>query len=770
MAITQPNKEKGLLSEFDLRNLKLFSVRTLGSALIGNQQVYVLFLSLLNDSDFQLRKDLAKFLALSSIQKSNPYYFHSERRCGVKSIDDRPLKGFSCYMLKDLVAHTSKVSDTSSPFEIEAIGLWSFFLTRHMFVECMCLKNSPSPLQSIASVFSHILNLPLDSNNVSLAFVNIVWGIFLGSSHHIQIPQASFQDFCATTIIPPCNNDVLDLGFEILMKFRSSSSSLIRIRILELCCILVGKNAIGAELNADYIMLQKIYQIISGGLKINEASGFIPIDELDRTEDIESIASDLIDFGLRKHTISLIGNFSKPTEPVYLEYNILTKQNDLKGLNNSQAAPRKMTAASTIAPMFESRDKPCDEPEIDHVNEQVTTKNGFTSNEINILNMHVNKLSEPFSHMIKSFNESKDNKMEPLPVDRDSERDAAFQSFDFEDFSVTAEPNINDYSAINLHNDHEMTFEELQSPIRAANGLNDIIQSMTIEYQSNYSRLEENLDNTLRKEINQAIQHDVVDSKISANVNNVQDRENKENVHPAHGNSMNVGATTESKYLERTNLIQNHGDFDSIVFQPNSQIVLPFTKRNISRAIKRAIQLLIFGSDTLNLFNYWEVYSKGLLRGRFSNKSLSKEYWDFKRIVPLHPILKEVFLIDFYILIELLQDFEMDYVEDGTEEQCFSLWISGLYSIHRHLSPLSLSLFQMEKQLKAPISTSEAIIIIRDRISVVRMTMQNTSYSGINLSKLVLDAEEDSNLQTQSRVFGSMAQLTTLFESWLKCL
>ena len=200
-------------------------------------------------------------------------------------------------------------------------------------------------------------------------------------------------------------------------------------------------------------------------------------------------------------------------------------------------------------------------------------------------------------------------------------------------------------------------------------------------------------------------------------------------------------------------------------FLQNSQIVVPSMKSRMTKAIQLVNRHLVFGFDQQST-DYFQIYKNGLLCGRLAGTSCSNTHQAI--VKPLHPLLKDLFLLDNHILSELLKDFDLPSinVEDSSDVQ-LSDWIIGLESLHRHFSPISKSIFQMEGEMKVSLRIEEAMIIVRDYISLAKIT-QSSLLREDEVSKLH-STMGDINVSS-SRVMGSMIKLSSSFSNWLQVL
>jgi hypothetical protein len=184
------------------------------------------------------------------------------------------------------------------------------------------------------------------------------------------------------------------------------------------------------------------------------------------------------------------------------------------------------------------------------------------------------------------------------------------------------------------------------------------------------------------------------------------------------------------------------------------------------KAVQLVMSHLVFDVEQTGI-DYFQLYKYGLLSGRLVNSScfgVSKS-----NVKPLHPSLKQVFLLDNCILSELLKDFDLPYINmDESLSSQLTRWITGLESLHRHFLPLSKSIFKFEAKIKVGLRLEEVLVLVRDYISLTKMAQTN-SIREDDVSKIHSTFNSIGDINS-SRIMGSMLQLNNAFSNWVQVL
>ena len=217
----------------------------------------------------------------------------------------------------------------------------------------------------------------------------------------------------------------------------------------------------------------------------------------------------------------------------------------------------------------------------------------------------------------------------------------------------------------------------------------------------------------------------------------------------------------KSDYKEES--ILNAGE--SFLIHQSALIKLPFAKRNITKSIPLMIRHLIFSKNDSESIDYFRIYSHGLLYGSLQLRTIDLKTIPFsKGVKPLHPMIKNIASLDMHIILELLQDFEMQNLT--IQDELFS-WICGLTDVHRHLLSLSRSIHEVEYQLKRDLTIAECLVMIRDKLSIIKLSINNSLFTEADIDKL---GSADNLGIEKSRVIGSMILLEDNFSKWLSYL
>ena len=208
-------------------------------------------------------------------------------------------------------------------------------------------------------------------------------------------------------------------------------------------------------------------------------------------------------------------------------------------------------------------------------------------------------------------------------------------------------------------------------------------------------------------------------------------------------------------------LIRNN---TSIISQ-QGQISIPLVRPLIQDKIRNLLKHVVFENPSLDV-DYLDLYKGGLLSGELQNLDLnlnaitSREDYFCKS---LHPILKEVFLLDNTLLLDLVLDWEppttKKLLSAESKDEKFLKFVAGLVSFTRHLYPLSENLQKMSLKLNQQLSCAQAMILVRDKISIIKLL--------VNSSRTGLIDHQDS---TKSKISASISQLNMAIIDWISIL
>ncbi|KND00888.1 uncharacterized protein SPPG_03988 [Spizellomyces punctatus DAOM BR117] len=145
-----------------------------------------------------------------------------------------------------------------------------------------------------------------------------------------------------------------------------------------------------------------------------------------------------------------------------------------------------------------------------------------------------------------------------------------------------------------------------------------------------------------------------------------------------------------------------------------------FIRPRLRNAVDMVLKAIVFSR---NLDAQIEYRS-----GRLSAPSEDEEGSDksnasnAQRLHPLHPLLKGVFSLDPILLLQYCSTLDMTDLARAVSLHKTAQWHEGLTVIHRHLLPLSRILFELEAQLHEHLTEAQALVIVRDQVTVVKLT------------------------------------------------
>jgi hypothetical protein len=230
--------------------------------------------------------------------------------------------------------------------------------------------------------------------------------------------------------------------------------------------------------------------------------------------------------------------------------------------------------------------------------------------------------------------------------------------------------------------------------------------------------------------------------------------------------SENVSVSISGKFILIDSSIDQN--LDSIIIHQYPQVVLPFLRKSSAECIHSLLNHIKF-SEVEQPVCYQQLYSTGLLTGRFKNTTLGTI--EEINIVQLHFILKKVFELDSTLLIDLLQDWELPTptsILNQSHSDLLENWIKGLESLHKHFIPLSKGIHKMEACLKDKVSLAQALVLVRDKISIIKLSTQGGRKEDKG-SSLSLGFGKLGDV-SGSRYLGSMLFLDENVLEWAKVL
>ncbi|KAJ3319804.1 hypothetical protein HDV06_005925 [Boothiomyces sp. JEL0866] len=205
---------------------------------------------------------------------------------------------------------------------------------------------------------------------------------------------------------------------------------------------------------------------------------------------------------------------------------------------------------------------------------------------------------------------------------------------------------------------------------------------------------------------------------------------------------------------------------ESMIIQTVAPVSIPIMKKTLIKAVELSVKHLRFGKD-VELVNYYSIYCNGLHNGYLSRARITVDIPQIF-VETLHPALKEAFLLDSSLFGEVLAELSLEYPPNSTKTTDILLeWIKGLITVHRQLLPLSVSFRQMEKQLKKPLSLGQGLVLIRDKISIIKLTSQSKLTEN-DMIRVQSTFDLNSTFGSINRVYNAAAPFDDSLKSWMK--
>ncbi|KAK5665022.1 hypothetical protein QVD99_008556 [Batrachochytrium dendrobatidis] len=229
----------------------------------------------------------------------------------------------------------------------------------------------------------------------------------------------------------------------------------------------------------------------------------------------------------------------------------------------------------------------------------------------------------------------------------------------------------------------------------------------------------------------------------------------------------NVSKTRQSNSDSKADVLNNHvpAISNSIVVYSTDLVANPLVRSRLFSAMELALRHLVFDTIQKQTINYSELYGDGLVYGSLLSlatlpvsQGMSKNESNKRRIrtdddmddfivkEALHPALKLVFRLDQPLLIDACVDVSIPTDDQLKHRDRLSSWLHALTLVHRHLLPLSRILFKAEWRMKSKITEAQALVIVRDQISVSRQTGGGSiraATRGLQMLKAALEADND---------------------------
>ncbi len=729
----------------EVTKIRIFSCKALSELLQTRAEYKAIMESLMDDSNSIIRLHAAKGLAFYHLNiASTSLTHHPYHLCSKLNNDHTNLNMVS--IIEQLLL---KSPDHLSNLEIESYRLLYFHFTKHILFSCGILKQSPIPYHAIATLMRFIMSSwkTIEEKHQYLGF-QVISGILLGSG--AEILDCEIESSSISTL-PPCDIDVLSLAFQSLLLCRLSQFQFIRKCALQLCASLVGMGFTGRSWKPDYQNLSKIYCLVLGKsqlLRNSISSEFKPVDSIDENEEIRNMCTSIISHGRIYHEISfnshlmntrdridlvdtrfkLESHFSKSfansgkldsiLKPDMIDSNMSIKVDSFRS--------QYRTSLSATALKFAPTETGSTRQNHHKISQTETFK--FPPSAADSIVLKLDSLQNQIEFMMQSVT----NTPEPALTSpaKLSEFDQSLLRAEFPD------PSVKSSSSDRQHDDRsvELRFEELDS-------------------KKTEAREEEiNLDafhNSFKAELEESrMDHYSIER------------------------------------LERTADIGNEIDdapqtgfgMESLIIQPAVPVSLPFLKKSVIKGLHLVLKHLQF-SETSSPVDYFKIYEKGLLSGPLTNAVIrvGGKAANSSSIYSLHPIIKQMILMDHNILLELIPGIEMYPMNGENDSVLLEQWLSGLVHLHLQLSGISRVFFKFESKLKREILLPEALILCRDQISMSNLASQGAiSAEKLNhiQSSLILNMNETREPlgREQNSFQGSMILFSTSFLDWVKFL
>ena len=196
-----------------------------------------------------------------------------------------------------------------------------------------------------------------------------------------------------------------------------------------------------------------------------------------------------------------------------------------------------------------------------------------------------------------------------------------------------------------------------------------------------------------------------------------------------------------------------------------AQVSVPLLRPALQKKFHNLMRHVIFKDPPISV-NYLHLYANGLLSGPLAHIPIVNNLTDLDAFHghSLHPILKQVFELDNTLLLELVSNWQppnFKMLPDNNQGRA-SLFLEGLASMCRHLGPISQACSTMSKELNEPITCAQAMILVRDKISIIKLSGTD------KLLDVDFSMIKDDGLK--SRTAGSIATLNWAIMEWLSII
>ncbi|TPX72219.1 hypothetical protein SpCBS45565_g00528 [Spizellomyces sp. 'palustris'] len=229
-----------------------------------------------------------------------------------------------------------------------------------------------------------------------------------------------------------------------------------------------------------------------------------------------------------------------------------------------------------------------------------------------------------------------------------------------------------------------------------------------------------------------------IKAQSSPNVRQKKFTDNKENVDACKGTEIVERNNTngESTFVldmqtDATDQVQDYGlaarfahhtssSFTSLLAPFYQNAPPTFIRPRLRNAVDMVLKAIVFSRNLSAQIDYKSRISSAPSEDEEgSDKSFAS---NAQLLHPLHPLLKGVFSLDPILLLQYCSTLDMTDLVRAVSSHKSAQWYEGLTVIHRHLVPLSRILFELEAQLHGHLSEAQALVIVKDQVTVVKLT------------------------------------------------
>ncbi|KAI9333453.1 hypothetical protein BDR26DRAFT_868381 [Obelidium mucronatum] len=204
---------------------------------------------------------------------------------------------------------------------------------------------------------------------------------------------------------------------------------------------------------------------------------------------------------------------------------------------------------------------------------------------------------------------------------------------------------------------------------------------------------------------------------------------------------------------------KNIPSFSNLAANTSSSMVRP----RLRAALELVLRHLVFSFppkgggalDQSDFIDYYDLYSHGLVYGSLTNlaafpvagamgattnsnvSNVTEEEQPVSEA--LHPLLKSVFQLDMSLMVDLCGPKSMGKLasqslsaSEKNGSKRLRKWLAGLTEVHRFLLSTSRAIFHVESQLGSELSLAQAMVVVKDQISIARMTGSNNNLYNVD--------------------------------------